>query len=57
MTVEDVRPGAPSENTAQEQELQALWQRVVGRRSFLKQAGVAGAAALSASALSVSAQR
>src|ERR1700722_8045225 len=51
MTVEHVRPGAPSENAAQEQELQALWQRVVGRRSFLKQAGLTGAAALSASAL------
>ena len=51
MTVEDVRPGAPSETSAQEQELQALWQRVVGRRSFLKQAGLAGAAAVSASAL------
>jgi Ferritin-like domain len=51
MSVNDVRPGAPSENAAQEQELQALWQRVVGRRSFLKQAGLTGAAALSASAL------
>src|ERR1700689_5481357 len=51
MTVKDVRPGAPSETPAQEQELQALWQRVVGRRSFLKQAGLAGAAAVSASAL------
>jgi hypothetical protein len=51
MTVEDVRPGAPSETSAQEQELQALWQRVVGRRSFLKQAGLASAAAVGASAL------
>ena len=51
MTVEDVRPGAPSETSGQEQELQALWQRVVGRRSFLKQAGLASAAAVSASAL------
>jgi hypothetical protein len=51
MTVKDVRQGAPSETPAQEQELQALWQRAVGRRSFLKQAGVAGAAAASASAL------
>ena len=51
MTVQDVRPGAPSETPAQEQELQALWQRVVGRRSFLKQAALAGAAAVPVSAL------
>jgi hypothetical protein len=51
MTVQDVRPGAPSEASAQEQELQRLWQRVVGRRSFLKQGGLATAAALSGSAL------
>jgi len=51
MTVEDVRPGAPPETSAQEQELQVLWQRVVGRRSFLKQAGLASAAAVGASAL------
>jgi hypothetical protein len=51
MTVEDVRPGASSETSAQDRELQALWQRVVGRRSFLKQAGLASAAAVSASAL------
>src|SRR6202042_176058 len=51
MTMEDVRPGAPSETPAQEHELQALWQRVVGRRSFLKQAGLARAAAVSASPL------
>ena len=51
MTVQDVRPGAPSETPAQEQELQALWQRVVGRRSFLKQAALASAAAVPVSAL------
>src|SRR6202046_1920732 len=51
MTVEHVRPGAPSQTSAQEQELQALWQRVVGRRSFLKQAGLASAAAVGAAAL------
>ena len=51
MTVQDVRPGAPSETSEQEHELQALWQRVVGRRSFLKQAGLASAAAVSASLL------
>jgi Ferritin-like domain len=54
MTVQDVRPGAPSEAPAQEQDLQALWQRVVGRRGFLKQAGLVGAAALPASAIAAS---
>ena len=54
MTVHDVRPGAPSEAPAQEQDLQALWQRVVGRRSFLKQAGLVGAAAVPLSALAAS---
>jgi Ferritin-like domain len=53
MTMHDVRPGAP-EGPAQEQELQALWQRVVGRRSFLKQAGLVGAAALPVSAIAAS---
>ena len=51
MTVQDVRPGAPAETPEQEQELQALWQRVVGRRSFLKQAALASAAAVPVSAL------
>jgi hypothetical protein len=54
MTVHDMRPGAPSEVAAQEQDLQALWQRVVGRRSFLKQAGLVGAAAVPVSALAAS---
>jgi hypothetical protein len=54
MTVQDVRPGAPSETSAQDQELQALWQRVVGRRSFLKQAALASAAAVPVSALAAS---
>ena len=40
---------------APEEELHALWQRVVGRRSFLKGVGVAGAAALPASALGTAA--
>ena len=34
-----------------EDDVHALWQRVIGRRSFLKGVGVAGAAALPASAL------
>jgi len=54
MTVHDLRPGASSEVAAQEHELQALWQRVVGRRSFLKQAGIVGAAAVPFSALMAS---
>ena len=32
-------------------DVHALWQRVIGRRSFLKGVGVAGAAALPGSAL------
>jgi hypothetical protein len=51
MSVQDLHPGAPSEIPAQEKELQALWQRVVGRRSFLKQVGLASAAAVPVSAL------
>ena len=54
MTVQDVRPGAPSETSVQDQELQALWQRVVGRRSFLKQAALASAAAVPVSAIAAS---
>ena len=54
MTVQDVRPGAPSETSGQDQELQALWQRVVGRRSFLKQAALASAAAVPVSAVAAS---
>ena len=42
----DVPPQAPSED-----DLQAHWRRVVGRRSFLKGVGLAGAAALPGSAL------
>jgi hypothetical protein len=54
MTVHDSRPDASSEVSAQEHELQALWQRVVGRRSFLKQAAIVGAAAVPVSALAAS---
>jgi hypothetical protein len=53
MTVQDERPGA-STTPGQDQELQALWQRVVGRRSFLKQAGLASAVALPLSAVAAS---
>jgi hypothetical protein len=54
MTVHDMRSGEPSEYPAQEQDIQAMWQRVVGRRSFLKQAGLIGAAAVPISALAAS---
>jgi hypothetical protein len=57
MTVQDGRPAssqAPA-SAAEEQDLQALWQRVVGRRSFLKQAGIGAAAVLPASAIAASA--
>jgi hypothetical protein len=54
MTVKDVRSGAPSEVPVPDAEVQALWQRVVGRRSFLKQAGLLGAAAVPASAIAAS---
>ncbi len=54
MTVHDLRPDASSEVSTQEHELQALWQRVVGRRSFLKQAAIVGAAAVPFSALTAS---
>jgi hypothetical protein len=45
----DGNPKAP------EEDLYTLWQRVVGRRSFLKGVGVAGAAALPATALGTTA--
>jgi Ferritin-like domain len=54
MTMQDERPGATSATPGQDQELQALWQRVVGRRSFLKQAGLASAVALPLSAVAAS---
>src|SRR3954471_2089649 len=42
----EAQPSAPDED-----DLQAHWHRVVGRRSFLKGVGIAGAAALPGSAL------
>jgi hypothetical protein len=45
-TPSDAQPGAPIED-----DVHAQWQRVVGRRSFLKGVGLAGAAALPGSAL------
>jgi hypothetical protein len=54
MTVRDLHPGGSSTVSAQEDELETLWQRVVGRRSFLKQVGLVGAAAVPVSALAAS---
>jgi hypothetical protein len=54
MTVHDLPPDGAPEVSAQDHELQALWQRVVGRRSFLKQAAITGAAAVPLSALAAS---
>ena len=54
MTVHDLPPDGSPEVSAQDHELQALWQRVVGRRSFLKQAAITGAAAVPLSALAAS---
>lgn len=58
MTVNDTRGSARALDTASEQkaeELQGLWSKVVGRRSFLRQAGLASAAAVPASAVVASA--
>jgi Ferritin-like domain len=49
-TASSAPAGAPS-TAAADDDLQAQWRRVVGRRSFLKGVGLAGAAALPGSAL------
>jgi hypothetical protein len=54
MTVHDLPSDGSPEVSAADHELQALWQRVVGRRSFLKQAAITGAAAVPLSALAAS---
>ncbi len=57
MTVTDDRAPARTLDTASEptpEDLQGLWNRVVGRRSFLRQAGLAGAAAVPATAIAAS---
>jgi hypothetical protein len=54
MQTQKITPAAPEENGSGapgDEELQEQWRRVVGRRSFLKGLGVAGAAALPGSAL------
>jgi hypothetical protein len=57
MTVQNGRPGAPTDIAVSEptdEELQRIWTRVVGRRSFLRQAGLASAVALPATAVAAS---
>jgi Ferritin-like domain len=57
MTVEDRRTGAPAISAGSdptEDELQTLWSRVVGRRSFLRQAGLTSVAATGVTAAAAS---
>lgn len=57
MSVGDVRsraPEAPAASELTEHELQALWNRVVGRRSFLRQAGLASAVVTGVGAVAAS---
>jgi Ferritin-like domain len=49
----DASTNAPAPDTGEEQ-LQRIWNRVVGRRAFLRQAGLASAVAIPASAVAVS---
>ncbi|HUO69565.1 MAG TPA: ferritin-like domain-containing protein [Solirubrobacteraceae bacterium] len=54
MTVQDLRATTRANDAGQERgndELQTLWSKVVGRRSFLRQAGLAGAAVTGAGAV------
>ena len=58
MTLQDMRPGAHLDTDVPEptpDQLQAVWNRVVGRRSFLRQAGLASVAAVPATAVAASA--
>jgi hypothetical protein len=52
---DDSRAAAVDTPQSEETDVQALWRRVVARRAFLKSVGLAGAAALPASALFASA--
>jgi hypothetical protein len=52
---DDSRAAAVDTPESEETDVQALWRRVVARRAFLKSVGLAGAAALPASALFASA--
>ena len=57
MTMQDMRPGAHPDVDVPEpapDQLQKVWNRVVGRRSFLQQAGLASVAAVPAAAVGAS---
>jgi hypothetical protein len=58
MTVQDERAGGRPQTPAPEggeaEQLQRVWNRVVGRRAFLRQAGLAGAIALPGAAVAAS---
>jgi hypothetical protein len=57
MTVHNGRPEAPMDSAASTpgaEDLQNIWNSVVGRRSFLRQAGVASAVAIPATAVAAS---
>jgi hypothetical protein len=58
MSLKRLHPGDSPDGSASEPsraDLHELWQRVVGRRSFLQQVGIAGAAVLPATALAATA--
>ena len=58
MTQHDMRPGAHLDTDVPDptpDQLQKVWNRVVGRRSFLRQAGLASVAAVPATAVAASA--
>ena len=54
MPASDLHPGRQSDPVADLEDVQGLWQRTVGRRSFLKRAGAIGAGALPLSMLAAS---
>jgi len=58
MTVQDeragVRPQSPAPEGGEAEQLQRIWNRVVGRRAFLRQAGLAGAIAVPGAAVAAS---
>ena len=57
MPASDLHPGRQSAIAEQTEEVQALWQRVIGRRSFLKRSAAIGAAAVPLSMLASSSAR
>ena len=57
MPASDLHPGRQSDIAEQTEEVQALWQRVIGRRSFLKRGAAIGAAAVPLSMLASSSAR